>query len=90
MANRQEIGRDDWIRTSDPLNPIQETDEDVTDCYGWRSASDAWKREAYSEANANTNWPLWVIVFCAAALIGVIAYQSDLAVIHAIVARLTH
>jgi len=50
MRNVEEIGRDDWIRTSDPLNPISKSLDRVTDYCTIGCSRDSDRQSAHRSA----------------------------------------
>jgi hypothetical protein len=78
------------VRTSDPLNPIHRTQHHVSDCYGWHSADENKTYRANLGADVAPRWPLFVIVACGAALLGLLALHAYSALGQAVVAHLPH
>ncbi len=67
MVNAQKIGRDDWIRTSDPLNPIHRTQSEPSDSSDKRSIYQGYSQRANLEADYGPRWtpilPLALAIF---------------------------
>ncbi len=76
------------MRTSDPLNPIHRTGCHVSDGNGWSSREENEQYRANLRADAAPRWPLFVIVACAAALLGLLAFHIYAGLGQAIVAQL--
>jgi hypothetical protein len=86
----EKIGRDDWIRTSDPLNPIHRTDRELSRLYGWSSTDsedDSW---ANLRAEPLPRWPLYVLIAAAVTAFGLIVLQFDHALAQAMIGHLPH
>jgi hypothetical protein len=67
MRNTEKIGRDDWIRTSDPLNPIYRAVSSVSTYLGCGYPTEAQKHEANKRADLATGWHLVAIAAIALA-----------------------